>query len=296
MTVSELNETLDRGVYRLQDTDGDGQFDRSTPLFKLDGAGEHGPHNLVVTPDGKSLLLMCGNGTRVPADLEIRRPAATTGIDHLMPPGFESSKYSTQGWVMRFDPDGSNRELLLSGLRNSFDLAFDASGELFTFDSDAEWDLGTAWYRPTRINHLVTGGEYGWRDDAAVWPEYFEDGVAPVLNIGPASPSGVVFGTGAKFPAKYQRAMFVCDWTFATVHAVFLEPDGATYRRQGGRVCGRVRPSLDGCGDWKRRRNVPRGRRTQTRFCDLSRSLCRRRIDGTSARARRSVGRAIAAA
>ncbi|HTO04297.1 MAG TPA: hypothetical protein VL069_11375, partial [Opitutus sp.] len=196
VTVSEMNDVRDRGVYRLVDTDGNGQFDHSTLLFKLDGAGEHGPHNLVVTPDGKSLLLMCGNGTRIPADLDERRPAATTGIDHLMPPGFESSKYSTQGWVMRFDPDGSNREVILTGLRNSFDLAFDSTGELFTFDSDAEWDLGTAWYRPTRIAHLVTGGEYGWRDDAAVWPEYFEDSVAPVLNVGPGSPSGLVFGYG----------------------------------------------------------------------------------------------------
>ena len=229
VTVSEDNEQLDRGVYRLEDTDGDGEFDRSRLLFELDGGGEHGPHSLVTTPDGKSLLLMCGNGTRVPADLDQRRPAATSGIDHLMPPGFGSSKYSTQGWVMRFEPDGSKRELILSGLRNSFDLAFDSAGELFTFDSDAEWDLGTAWYRPTRISHLVTGGEYGFRDDAAVWPEFFEDSVAPVLNVGPASPSGLVFGHGAKFPARYQRALFVCDWTFATVHAVFLEPDGATY-------------------------------------------------------------------
>ncbi|MEO6005818.1 MAG: c-type cytochrome [Opitutus sp.] len=232
VTIAEENGQRDRGVYRLEDTNGDGQYDRSNLLFKLDGAGEHGPHNLVVTPDGKSLLLMCGNGTKVPADIVARRPATTPGPDHLMPPGFESSHYSTQGWALKFHPDGSDRELIFSGLRNSFDLAFDQSGELFTFDSDAEWDLGTPWYRPTRICHLVPAGEYGWRDDAAVWPAYFEDSVAPVLNIGPGSPSGLIFGFGAKFPARYQRALFVCDWTFATVHAVFLQPQGATYRAE----------------------------------------------------------------
>jgi glucose/arabinose dehydrogenase len=230
VTVTEENDQLEHGVYRLQDTDGDGEFDRSTFLFKLDGSGEHGPHNLVVSPDGRAVVMACGNGTRVPADLQNRRPTATTGVDHLMPPGFASSHYSAQGWILRFDPDGNNRELILGGLRNSFDLAFDESGELFTFDSDAEWDLGTPWYRPTRICHLVSGGEYGWRDDAAVWPEYFDDSVAPVRNIGPGSPSGLTFGYGAKFPAKYQRALFVCDWTFATVHAIFLKPDGASYR------------------------------------------------------------------
>ena len=92
-----------------------------------------------------------------------------------------------------------------------------------------EWDLGAPWYRPTRICHLVSGGEFGWRNDAAKWPEYFEDSCAPVLNIGPGSPTGVAFGYQARFPARYQRAMFVCDWTFATIYAVHLKPKGASY-------------------------------------------------------------------
>ena len=121
-------------------------------------------------------------------------------------------------------------QLICGGLRNSFDLAFNRRGDLFTFDSDMEWDLGAPWYRPTRICHLVRGGEFGWRDDAAIWPEYFEDSVAPVVNVGPSSPTGVVFGYNAKFPSKYQHALYACDWTFATIHAIHLEPHGATYR------------------------------------------------------------------
>lgn len=230
VTVAEENGSLDRGVYRLQDTDGDGVFDKTTQVFKLDGSGEHGPHNLVVAPDGKSLVLMCGNKTRVPESVRQPGRSADPAPDHLMPPGFESSHFATQGWAMRFEPDGKNAEVILSGLRNSYDLAFDRAGELFTFDSDAEWDQGTPWYRPTRICHLLPRAEFGWRDDAAVWPSYYEDSVPAVQNIGPGSPSGLVFGYGAAFPAKYQRALFVCDWTFATIHAVFLEPNGASYR------------------------------------------------------------------
>ncbi|HBE67627.1 MAG TPA: hypothetical protein DDW52_05705 [Planctomycetaceae bacterium] len=115
-------------------------------------------------------------------------------------------------------------------MRNSFDLAFNQQGELFTYDSDMEWDLGAPWYRPTRICHLVSGGEFGWRGDVAKWPAYYEDSCGAVLNIGPGSPTGVVFGYGAKFPAKYQRAFFACDWTFAAIYAVHLEPHGASYR------------------------------------------------------------------
>jgi putative heme-binding domain-containing protein len=232
VTVAENNDTAKRGLHRLRDTDGDGQFDQSELLFELKGGGEHGPHNLVVSPDGETLHLLGGNGTPLPPGIELRRPAATEGIDRPMPPGFESAKYSVQGWVLRFDPAGRYRELVASGLRNSFDLAFNRAGDLFTFDSDMEWDLGTPWYRPTRICHLVGGGEFGWREGSAMWPEYLEDSVPPVVNIGPASPTGIVFGYGTKFAAKYQRALYACDWTFATIHAIHLRPQGASYRAE----------------------------------------------------------------
>jgi putative heme-binding domain-containing protein len=230
VTVAENNNSAVKGLHRLRDTDGDDQFDHSELLFELKGGGEHGPHNLVAGPDGKSLYLMGGNGTPLPPNVNLRRPAATEGIDRPMPPGFESAKYSVQGWVLRFDPTGSERELITGGLRNSFDLAFNHAGDLFTFDSDGEWDLGTPWYRPTRICHLVGGGEFGWREGSAMWPEYLEDSTAPVVNIGPASPTGIVFGYGTKFPAKYQRALYACDWTFATIHAIHLRPHAASYR------------------------------------------------------------------
>lgn len=232
VVVAEGNNSAKTGLHRLRDTNGDGEFDRGELLIELRGGGEHGPHGLVIGPDGKSLYLMGGNGTALPPEVKVRRPVATEGIDRLMPPGFESGKHSVEGWVLRLDPDGGNRELITSGLRNSYDLAFNQTGDLFTFDSDGEWDLGTPWYRPTRICHLVGGGEFGWRNGSAMWPEYLEDSVAPVVNIGPASPTGVVFGYGTKFPAKYQQAFYACDWTFATIHAIHLRPDGASYRAE----------------------------------------------------------------
>ena len=230
VTVTEGNEETKTGVYRLRDTNGDDQFDKAQLLVELDAAGEHGAHNIVVGPDKNSLYIICGNGTKLPGIVEGRKPVATEGTDHLMPDGFGESRYTPAGWVGRFNPDGTDWTLISAGLRNSFDLAFNRRGDLFTFDSDMEWDLGAPWYRPTRICHLVSGAEFGWRGDAAKWPEYFEDSVAPVVNIGPSSPTGVAFGYGAKFPETYEKALFACDWTFATIHAVHLEPDGASYR------------------------------------------------------------------
>jgi len=50
-----------------------------------------------------------------------------------------------------------------------------------------------------------------------------------VVNIGPGSPTGVTFGTGAKFPAKYQDALFIADWSFGKLYAIHLTPEGASY-------------------------------------------------------------------
>ncbi|HUQ72998.1 MAG TPA: c-type cytochrome, partial [Planctomycetaceae bacterium] len=37
-------------------------------------------------------------------------------------------------------------------------------------------------------------------------------------------------GYGTKFPAKYQKALYICDWTFGTMYAIHLQPDGAGYK------------------------------------------------------------------
>jgi putative heme-binding domain-containing protein len=39
----------------------------------------------------------------------------------------------------------------------------------------------------------------------------------------------VAFGAGARFPAKYQRALFIQDWSYGRILAVHLRPDGSTY-------------------------------------------------------------------
>ncbi len=47
-----------------------------------------------------------------------------------------------------------------------------AQVELFTYDSDMEFDIGVPWYRPTRINHVTSGAEFGWRSGSGVWLDH----------------------------------------------------------------------------------------------------------------------------
>ena len=220
------------GLYRLRDTKGSGQFDEKTLLREIRGQGEHGNHSLALSPDGKSIIIACGNGTEQPP-LEHTRGSRPFGDDQVIPriaKGATSSDTEPQAFTCKVSPDGKRLEMISSGNRNHFDIAFNALGDLFTYDSDMEWDAGTPWYRPTRIYQIVSGGDYGFRESSGKLHEYCPDVVPPLVNVGPGSPTGVVSGLGAKFPAKYQHAIFACDWTYGTLYAVHLTPEGAGYR------------------------------------------------------------------
>jgi putative heme-binding domain-containing protein len=221
------------GMYRLRDTDGDDKLDSAELLKAINGGGEHGPHAIKLAPDGK-LYVIAGNFTQVPNNLEPQSAPKNWKEDHLLPRNPDGNGHDPQimapaGWFARTDKDGKSWELLSMGMRNSFDIDFNNDGEWFTFDSDMEWDTGTPWYRPTRVNHLVHGGEMGFRNGTGKWPAYYPDSNGSVVDIGMSSPTGVTFGKGAKFPAKYQKAFFICDWTYGKLYAVHMTPQGATY-------------------------------------------------------------------
>ena len=228
-----VNEDASRGLYRVRDTNGDDRFDEVKLLRKLDGGGEHGVHAILLAPDGKALYVVCGDATKL-TDFNASRVPLDWSEDHLLPRlwdgnGFMKGVLGPGGWIARVDPEGKNWELIAVGFRNEFDAAFNRQGELFAYDADMEWDLNTPWYRPTRLNHVISGAEFGWRSGAGKWPAYYIDSFGAVLNIGPGSPTGVAFGYGAKFPARYQEALFMCDWSFGKLYAAHLTPAGASY-------------------------------------------------------------------
>jgi putative heme-binding domain-containing protein len=224
----------DGGLFRLRDTNGDDQFDEETLLRPMEGAGEHGPHGIVLGPDGKSLYVVAGNFTKIP-DPETSSVPRLWAEDHLitrMPDanGHDPHIMAPAGWVAKTDFDGKSWELVSMGFRNTYDIAFNKDGQLFGYDSDMEWDIGMPWYRPTRVCHVVPGADFGFRNGSGKYPTYYPDSVPPTLNIGPGSPTGVQFGYGVKFPAKYQNALYIMDWTYGTMYAIHLTADGASYR------------------------------------------------------------------
>lgn len=224
---------VESGLYRVRDTSGDDQYDEVRQLRRFAGSSEHGPHAVVLGPDGDSIYVCAGNHT-LPPDFEYSLPTPVWDEDFLLSRLWDARGHARGilapgGWIARCDPEGRRLEMFSIGYRNQYDMAFSPEGELFTYDSDMEWDIGAPWYRPTRVNHATSGSDFGWRSGSANPPEYYADNLGSVVDIGPGSPTGVVFGTGAKFPAKYQRALFISDWSYGTVYAVHLTPDGSSY-------------------------------------------------------------------
>jgi len=221
------------GVYRVKDTDNDDILDKVELLRELSAGGEHGPHAVLLTPDKKGLFIVCGNKTQL-TKFDKSRVPTHWGEDHLLPRmpdgrGFMRDVLGPGGCIYKIDPDGKQWELFATGFRNQFDAAVNRDGELFTYDADMEWDFNTPWYRPTRICHVVSGSDWGWRNGAGKWPTYYADTLPPVVDVGPGSPTGVCFGYGTKFPAKYQDALYICDWSYGKLYAVHMEPKGSTY-------------------------------------------------------------------
>lgn len=223
------------GLYRWIDRNKDDQWtdDETVFLKSIRGEGEHGYHGLRLGPDGM-IYMMNGNHTRVPEGVADHSPHRNFAEDHLLPRQWDANGHATGvmapgGYIVRTDPEGKNWELLLAGFRNSYDFDFNADGEMFTYDSDMEWDWGTPWYRPTRVLHSVVGGEYGWRSGTSKWPEYYEDSLPALIDVGIGSPTGVCFGYGTRFPERYQKALYVMDWSYGRIFAIHMAPNGASY-------------------------------------------------------------------
>ena len=252
--VNSLNDeatTRTSGLYRLQDTDGDDQFDKVTLLKALKGEGEHGPHSLILSPDKKSIYVVIGNHTDIP-QLDAYQLPSNWKEDNLFPlitdpNGHAVDRKAPGGWIAKVDPESNRWELISAGYRNPFDIAFNAAGDLFTYDSDMEWDFGTPWYRPTRICHVTGGSEYGWRTGNSKWSPSYPDNLPPVLNVGQGSPTNLMYSGNARFPEKYKNTLFAFDWSFGIIYAVHLEADGASYKAEGEEfLSGSPLPLTDG--------------------------------------------------
>lgn len=224
------------GLYRLGLPSGEGAEEAGDPELVLrcrGGMGEHGPHAVRIGPDG-FLYVILGNHSFVETEVDPRSPHRGYAEDIIVSTfqdagGHARGIKAPGGTVFRRPLDGGAWSLFCGGFRNAYDIDFNAEAELFTFDSDMEWDEKLPWYRPVRVNHCVPGAEFGWRTGSGKWPAYYVDSLPATRDIGRGSPTGVAFYQSDAFPERYQGAFFICDWSMGRIIAVFHRSAGGSY-------------------------------------------------------------------
>jgi putative heme-binding domain-containing protein len=222
------------GLYRLSDKDRDGTLEHVRTLLKFKcEVAEHGPHGIVLGPDGL-IYVMLGNHATLDGQYENGSPHRDYYDTDLVPkyedPGGHAVGIKAPGGiVIRTDTEGSGVQLVAGGLRNPYDLTFNRDGELFIHDADMESDDGTAWYRPTRVCHVIPGGEYGWRSGWSKWPDYYADSLPAAVDTGRGSPAGIVAYNHFMFPVRYHGCLFSADWSQGRILMIKLKRNGASY-------------------------------------------------------------------
>lgn len=227
------------GLYRVIDRQGDGRGDRvETVMLSSGPMAEHGPHTVFFGPDGH-LYWVIGNHAGLATPAARHSPHRGYIEGHLLPRytdprGHAARILAPGGIIARRDLTARRApwELVAGGFRNQYDAAFNILGELFTFDSDMEWDINLPWFRPVRTNHVVPGGEYGWRTGSSKWPEYYLDSLPAMTDVGRGSPTGVAIYQHHAYPQSYYEAFFQGDWSRGRILVGFLERSGATYRER----------------------------------------------------------------
>lgn len=225
-------------LYLLKDKDGDGKADEKQSLASGFGVRAqfqgHDLHGLRMGPDGKLYFSIGDRGFNV----------TNKEGKHLY--------YPDAGAVLRCDLDGSNLEIVHTGLRNPQELAFDDFGNLFTYDNNCDSGDSARWVQ------IVEGGDSGWRcgyqygthmhtpavpqqnrgpwNTEKLWhlqhegqPAYI---VPPLAHFG-NGPSGLTHYPGVGLNDKYKDHFFACDFTASPANSkiwtLAVKPKGASF-------------------------------------------------------------------
>jgi putative heme-binding domain-containing protein len=204
----------DGGLWVVSDANADCVADGPRQkMLDLPTGGEHDTHAIRRGPDGWWYMIV-GNF------------ASTIGKLRNDPDSPVSQPRA--GTLWRISPDFSKRGVWAHGLRNAYDFDFLADGSIVTYDSDEERELTLPWYRQTRVVVLSAGSDAGWLNNA--WADLASRSTMPhtLSRLGRGSPTGVKVYDHTSFPKKYHNAIFVQDWTFGRILAIYPQPKDAT--------------------------------------------------------------------
>ncbi len=231
-------------LYRVPDANGDGVGEAPILVARSTfSISEHGAHALVFGPDG-DVYWIIGNFGGVEASFAPQSPFMNFGEEQLLPVMGDARGHGNQvrapaGFISRLPLAGilaatptrplTDIAIVAGGFRNAYDAAFNLAGELFTFDSDMEWDIQLPWYRPVRTLHLIPGADYGFRYGSGPFPTVYPDTLPSLSEMGRGSPVGIAFYQGEAFPEDYRDAFLLGDWSRGRILVGRQQRTGASY-------------------------------------------------------------------
>src|SRR5262249_59451894 len=121
VVANEGRNFTPRGLWRVRSSNNDDVLDTKELLREINGGGEHGPHAVVLGPDGKSLYVVCGNHTQRTRLAHSQVPRVW-GEDFLVPRLWDASGHAVGvmapgGCIYRTGPDGKDWTLVSMGYR-----------------------------------------------------------------------------------------------------------------------------------------------------------------------------------
>lgn len=235
------------------DKDGDDKPDQKKMLFTESGGeqNDHSLHSFSFGPDGKFYWNM-GNSGRVIRDANgevVRDKLGRPVVDRAQQRRNEELNAlgdSTYwgGMVFRCEQDGSQFEVLAHNFRNNYEAAVDSFGNVWQTDNDDDGNRGC------RINFILEGGNYGYRDEltGAGWRSprvgqhsdvahrhwhQNDPGVVPnFAHTGAGAPAGIVVYEGNLLPKEFRNQVISCDAGPGVVWAALARPRGAGFANQ----------------------------------------------------------------
>ena len=162
--------------------------------------------------------------------------------------------YHNRGAIFRFEPDGTQFEVVHSGVRNTKEFAFDEWGNGIGVDNNS--DQGDE----ARIIYIIEGADSGWEMEHQAMHTFHreigldqrppsrwmtertwekQNDVQPSFIIPPvdyvcSGPSGVTCHPGTGFLASEEKHFFVCDYRGSSpgsgIWSFKLQPQGAGFK------------------------------------------------------------------
>jgi len=122
----------------------------------------------------------------------------------------ENPIHPLEASILRFDPEGGQIEVWARGIRNTFDIAWDANGRLFGADNSP--DHGP----PEEFNRIEPGGHHGfpYYDCQTCTPAPQELEIVEPLHelLAHSAPTGIIAYLDEQFPGYYNN-IFLALWS-----------------------------------------------------------------------------------